>query len=177
MLSNLAALYFTGGPLGPRERALCWARCFFGPCAVRAPRSTEHVPSVTSRRFSLCRLLNCPGTTTTPHLDSALPCDVTHHMEEPLKTVGCAAARAITSSCISLSFHTLLFFQSTRHACRGITHHFTISLSLRLLRSLCACCADNHKLGGSPARVRAAGWCEEAPHQTAVILRTRSVHD
>ena len=32
--------------------------------------------------------LNCPGTTTiTPHLDSALSCDVTHHREEPLGTV------------------------------------------------------------------------------------------
>ena len=55
------------------------------------PWSNGYLPSVTSHRFSPCRLLNCPGTTITitPHLDSTLPCDVTHHREEPLKTVGC----------------------------------------------------------------------------------------
>ena len=48
-------------------------------------------------------------------------------MEEPLGTVGCAVG-AVISSCILILFSSSC--QSTRSACRGITHHRTISFSL-----------------------------------------------
>ena len=131
------------GALRPsRARSLLGA-LFWSLCCE--PQSTGHLPSVTSHRFSPCKLLNCPGTTTSPHLDSTLACDVTHHREEPLGAVGCAA-RVIKSSCISLSFHTLLCL-SIHSSC--LSWHHTSSYNT----SLCACCANNQKLGGSPTRV------------------------
>ena len=117
----------TVGPWGPRERPLLGA-LFWSLCCGRAP--VHWLPlSVATDRFSTCMSLNCPGTTTTPHLDSTLPWHVTHHGEEPLEAVRCAAlgpGTGVSASHIILHFSFLFthhaVVQSTPRAYRGITH-------------------------------------------------------
>ena len=127
--------YFTLGPSGPWVRALSsaliWSLCLWAIADGITPFLSPNKP------------LNCPGTTTTPHLGSTLSCDVTHHRGKPLEAVllrspGIGVTTIITSSCIFSLFFTHHAFQSTLRANRGITHSRTTSRH--------ASCADTRLL-------------------------------
>ena len=129
VLSNSLLLH-SGGPRALAS-ALYWAR-FSSLVVVRAPVATATLPSVTSHRFSPLQTAELPWNhyNSPSGFDPVLRCYTSQGRTTCDGRSRAADIRVFTSSCISLFFSVRYLFQSTRSACRGITHHRTISISL-----------------------------------------------